>query len=352
MALWNTLDTEKRAILEETLREAPLSHFQWFEQLLWYLEVHRGKPVHTFVFRYIFRTSSPGRFKACLQILTTPGRNPTEHSDEMDHRHTDNSKRVEWLSRELKTVLGGPNVDDKKVGLACVTSSNESVKWVELQRAIQGLPLDVNLLIRDSMHEDIFGPRKKIVFPLREPSYLQHFRALDRQLYNKYHYIFYSQNMWVIEEGHGDPIFKYAKDTMPYQLSQIRNLKLKWTRRDCNWEELDVGKFINLYTKEGDADGMDNMRACYDFLRISEMATHELKRTWSKKLDEVSMMPLDSLIIDARDAFAPHGDYLGLITAHNCKWSRYSILPKNLQVLAPDSDLAGQIYDIIVAKKL
>ena len=338
-------------MLEETLREAPLSHFQWFEQLLWYLEVHRGKPVHTFVFRHIFRASSPGRFKACLQILTTPGRNPTEHSDEMDYRHTDNHERVDRLFRELKSHSGGSKVDGKKAAPACVDSSNENSKWVKLQRAIQGLPLDVNLLIRDSMHEEIFGPGKEIVFPLREPRYLQHFGALDRHLYNKYHYIFYSQNMWVIEEGLGDSMFKKSKNTVPYQLSQIRNLTLKWTRRDCNWGELDVGRFIDLHTKEGEAYGMDNMRACYDFLRICIMATYELKRTWSEKLEKVSMMHLDSLIIDARDAFAPDGEYLGL-TAASSVCSRYIILPKKLQILAPDSHLAGQIYDVIVANEL
>lgn len=337
-------------MLEETLREAPLSHFQWFEQLLSYLENHGGTPAHRFVFRYIFRRCPPGRLKACLQIFTTPGRRQTEHIIEMDHRYA--NKRVEWLSQELKTHSGGPNVVGKRAGPACVGSNNESSRWVKLQRAIQGLPTDVNLLIRDSMHEEIFGPGKEIVFPLREPKYLQHFRALDRQLYNKYHYIFYSQNTWVIEEGPGDSVFKDVKYTMPYQLSQIRKLTLKWTRGDCNREVLDVGQFIDLYTKEVDADGMDNIQAVYDFLRICEIVKHELTRTWSKKLEGVSMMRLDSLVIDAREAFAPDGEYLGFTTASMCDPSRCCMLPKDLQVLAPDSDLAGQIYDLLVAKHI
>ena len=271
----------------------------------------------------------------------------------MDHRYADAHRRVGWLSRELKTHSGGPSVDDKKAGPACVGSSTESSEWVKLQGAIQGLPMDVNLLIRDSLHEEIFGPGKEIVFPLHEPRYLQHFRALDRHLYKKYHYIFYSQNMWVIEEGPGDSIFQYPRDTKAYQLSQIKNLTLKWTPRDRNWEELDVGQFIDLHTKEGGADGMDNVQAVYDFLRICEGATYELRNTWWKKLEEVlTMTHLDSLIIDARDAFAPDGEYLGLTAARDCDWSRSSILPKNLQVLAPDSDLVGQIYDVIVAKEV
>lgn len=43
LALWNTLSVENRAVLEDTLRELPLRHFQWLEKLLQYLEIHGGR---------------------------------------------------------------------------------------------------------------------------------------------------------------------------------------------------------------------------------------------------------------------------------------------------------------------
>lgn len=320
-----------------TLREAPLSHLQWLEKLL-----RRGTVCAGILGR------SQERFKASLQILATPGRDPTIIHNE-SHCCTNRYEGVEWLSEELKVHPGGPDADNREAGPACASSSNENSEWVKLQKAMLNLPLDVDLLIRDSLHEEIFGPGKEIVFPNHDPSYLRHFRALDRDSYQKYHSILYSKNMWVIKEGPADPIFQYAKDII-YQSSQIKNLTLKWTRRDYEKIQLGIEQFIDFHIEKGGADGMDNTRAVYDFSAMCDIATWELKSTWCKKLEKVSMMNLDSLTIDARDAFAPDGEYLGLSNARDLALEIPLILPKDLRVLAPGDVVARQIHDVIVAK--
>lgn len=297
------------------------------------------------------------RLKAYLKILATPGRDPTKHSRRNREQYAGSCDSLEWMFQELRAHLQGPDVEDEKarpMGDKCdlASSENGGSEWMRLQLAVQNLPLDVNLLIRDALLEESFGPGKTIVFPIYEPSYLQHFRALNRQLEDKYHYIYYSQNMWVIEEGPADWKFQYSYEFMPYQFSQIRKLTLAWTRRDYHWEGLEIEQFIDWQIEEGGTEGMDNLRAMGDFAMICDKATHELKHTWGLKLDMMSSMKLEYLIIDARDAFAPDGQYLGLAAAHECRWSRFSNFPIYLQVLAPGSGLADQIYKILVAKSL
>ena len=261
------------------------------------------------------------------------------------------------MVRQLKARLQGPDVENENHRPTSdeggrTGPESDGPEWIKLQQAVQNLPLDVNLVIRDALLEQSFGPGKEIVFPINEPSYLQHFRALDRQLLDKYHYIYYSQNMWFIEEGPATWLMQYAYEFMPYQFSQIRNLTLKWTCKDYCGEGLEAATFLDWCIEEGGTEGLDNLQTMFDFSKLCEKVREELEFTWWNKMELISSMELEYLVIDARDAFAPDGQYLGLRTAHDCNWTRFSNFPDHLRVLAPDNDLADQIYDILVTKSL
>lgn len=351
------LSTERRAVLEETLRNLPLTRISCLEKVL----KHFQTPVGGYNSWYRMRgwilddlvTCSSQRLKAYLIILTTPGRDFAIPEPLLLSPPNHNLR-----SGSVTSYSGWPNnwnfsngffndVEVKKV------SANEEVDWMSLQRAIQNLPLELNLLIRDTLYEEIFGPGKEIVFPYKGRAYMEHFRALSRPLYDKYSYIYYSENMWVIEDGPAKGLIEASYMATPTILSRIRNITLKWTWWDAENPgpiPPDVQHCIDLEMEMKGAENFDNLDVMWKFKSMCNEITNELHHIWWAKSREIGSMDLDMLVIDAREAFAPDGEFLGLEAAR--QWEESNHPPNDLEIWAPnnDQDLADQIYNIIRGK--
>lgn len=357
LALWGMLTDDRRALLEQTLRGLPLTHFSRLEKVLQDLDTCFSKCSlwNRMGRHWVLRdlsTCSRERLKAYLMILSTPGCNYANPKAE---------------DRYLLSAIGDEDVDDTdwkpdyahaqdvaaEEAREKLARAREQAEWINLQHAVQSLPLDLNLLIRDTMLEEIFGPGKEIVFPYEGPTYVQHFRALDRQLYHRYSCIYYCQNTWVFGEGYVSWLIEHGKLAIPRVLSKIRNVNLKWTWRDVvnnGPARPDIQKHIDWEMKMAGAEGFDNIKVMQRFQWTCTKVTTELQHIWLEKLREIGSMQLDHLVIDAREAFAPDGEFLGLKAAR--RWTKSMHLPYYLEIWAPvhNEDLAEQIFQIITRR--
>lgn len=200
LKLWDRLNDDNRTILEETLRKLPMSHFIWFEKLLDYLKYRFGEPWMTgdrYLFRCLVPSSSPALFKIYLRILTTPGREPgrLQHQNWYNPPISHNAWWHEWCDWRMSL-----NLDANANSHLADVDVNSDTEWLQLQKAVQELPIDINRMIRDSVHEIVFGP-KDVVLPYVDPNDLRHFSALNSELYGKYHELYYSKNMWILADG-------------------------------------------------------------------------------------------------------------------------------------------------------
>ena len=228
--------------------------------------------------------------------------------------------------------------------------ARENADWINLQRAVQNLPIELNFLIRDIILKEIFGPGKEIILPCDGSTYLQQFRALDRRLHEKYSHIYYCENMWVIGEGSaGWPIKCYEE--IPSNLLKIKNVTLKWTWRDA-MNTAPTRPFIQEYMdsemqKRG-ANGFDNLDVMRNFAGVCTDVAHKLLMKWLERMYGIGHLQLDTLVIDAREAFAPDGEFLGLMAAHH--WTKSILRPRHLYFWVPnhDNDLAEQMCAIEV----
>lgn len=346
------LTTEKRAVLENTLRNLPLTHFSCLEKVLQHLKTAaRGcnswYRVRGFVFNDL-RNCSSERLKAYLIILTTPGRNyaipkPLNKDAGRINVNAHAYKPNYW--RFLDGVV--KNVEGKK------SWAHDQADWISLQRAIQDLPLELNLLVRDTLFEELFGPGKEIIFPYEGRTYTEQFRALDRRLYDKYSYTYYCENKWVIGEGSAKWLIEASKKAMPPILPRIRNIALKWSWRDAERHgpiQPGVQRFINTEMEIRGAEEFDNLHVMQKFKDTCNNATSELLLIWWGKSTEIGKMQLDMLVIDAREAFAPDGEFLGLDAAR--QWEESDRPPYIMEIWVPNDDknLADRIVDIIVGR--
>lgn len=285
-------------------------------------------------------------------ILTTPGRDYANLKPETKSpMHTIRDQDVDDLDNKPH-CCHIEDVEAREAGEK-VAGVGENADWINLQRAVEKLPVELNLLIRDTMLKEIFGPGKEVILPYDGSTYLQHFRALDRRLHEKYSHIYYCENMWVIREGSVRWLIKIKEGPIPRVLLKIKNVTLKWTWRDAMNSapaRAFIQEHIDSEMQKGGADGFDNLEVMEDFAGICMEVEDELLITWSDRLYQIGSLQLDTLVIDAREAFAPDGEFMGLWAAH--RWTKPVHRPRHLYIWTPndDKDLAEQMYAMIAGK--
>lgn len=145
--------------------------------------------------------------------------------------------------------------------------------------------------------------------------------------------------MWVIGEGLAKGLIEKSNLATPTTLSRIRNVTLKWTWRDARKHgpiQPDVQKYIDTVMEREGAEDFDNLEVMLKFDRACTNVTNELHHIWWEKSREIGSMDLHMLVIDAREAFAPDGEFLGLEAARDWEESEHS--PCYLRIWAPDND--------------
>lgn len=159
--------------------------------------------------------------------------------------------------------------------------------------------------------------------------------------------------MWVIGEGSAKKLIETSNSTTPTILSRIRNITLKWTWRDAREHgpiQPDVQKYVDAMMEMEGPEDFDNVKVMLKFKWACTNVTSELDHIWWQKSREIGSMNLHVLVIDAREAFAPDGEFLGLEAAH--EWEESDHPPYYLEIWAPENgeNLAGQIFAIISGK--
>lgn len=226
-------------------------------------------------------------------------------------------------------------------------------EWLQLQKAVLELPLDINRMIQDSLYETVFGP-KDVVLPWVDPNDLYHFSTLNSELYKKYHKLYYAENMWIFADGPTAVKIELCLERMSHNTrSAIKNVTLRWTSRDIDeavWSRLEPDQFLRTQIDEGGAQGLDNWQAFRDYTSARKNISEELGDIWVDKAMELRRLDLDLLVLDATAAYGLNEEYLGVKVANEL-WSRFpGGLKCRLEVWAPDKDIANQISNIIVEK--
>lgn len=358
LELWDCLGDDKRTILEETIRENPLSRFVWFEKFLDSLIYRPGEsrvsPNWEYWVRTLLVSSSRALFRVYLRVLTTPGRGTGSIARIVPFDTP--IVHIRWALR-LHDWRVSVNMDDVYTNpyLAKVDAGSDILSdpgWLQLQQAVQELPLEIIRMIQDSMYEPVFGP-KDVVLPYVDPKDLRHFGDLNSELYDRYHSLYYSENMWILADGPLDEIDEWFTKMYRSTLSAIKNVTIRWTRADFDeteWLKLEPDRFIETQVDRGGSEGLNNIQALNDYARACQRISDYLKHIWTEKLMILRELNLDLLVVDATDAYGPDGDYLGVEVYPLITWFE-SNLPCYLQVWAPDDELASQIYDHIMLRQ-
>ena len=310
-------------------------------------------PSDEYWFRTLVVSSSPALFRVYLRTLTTPGceRGSIARRLPFDTLISHSAWWAGWhdwrLSVNMDDLYTNPYPANINVGI----DRHSDTGWLQLQRAVQELPLEIIRMIQDSMYESVFGS-KDVVLPHVDSKDLCHFSALNSELYNRYHSLYYSENMWILADGPLERIDECFGEMFYSTMSAIKNVTIRWTRAEVDeaaWLELEPDRFIETQLDKGGPEGLNNIQALSDYIGARQHISDELKYIWTDKLMILGALNVDLLVVDATDAYGPNGDYLGVKAHPFSPWFDNN-LPHHLEVWAPDEELASQIYDRIMPR--
>ena len=123
----------------------------------------------------------------------------------------------------------------------------------------------------------------------------------------------------------------------PGNLSAIRSVRLVLKWDDVDSQELDH------YIHCNDLDILGNF---IDFHRVYRATVGTLFSIWNYKAWTLFKLELERLTLDFDNAYAPDGEFLGLMFARNAQKFEYGI-PQDLKIIAPSQTLANGIDYII-----
>ena len=222
---------------------------------------------------------------------------------------------------------------------------------VDFQDKISKLPPEICQIIMNMLFEEIFGPR--MIHSRNESSMMKRFLALNKQLYRQYSHVYWSQNTWVVGEGHTNISMKFMT-VPPFDNSitefsrqrpneaglRIRRLELRFSPKDLEAPYLATidrkkGPRLNGFWEQVEQCHMD-----------AKTATSYLLQIWQDKFDRVAFLDLDRLTLDFRDAYAPDGVFLGVTLAQHLMRFVYR-MPTEMVTMAPTKAYEEEIRTVL-----
>ena len=235
-------------------------------------------------------------------------------------------------------------------------AEDTSLAWEDFKHRVHNLPLELFQIVRDTMFDDVFGP--KDVFPHKDPSILNVFLALDRHLYRKYSDIYWRQNTWIVGNGRAEKTmqfmslkpFDFRIDGFSEQTPNRVALGIKSIHISLSREDIPV-----WHQPMDPEDGIPfELRRTLDIPDYQDQTEH-FKSTafeiWQQKFDRIAVLNLQHFTLDARDAFAPNGEYLG-VSAVEQFIPFADGLPSDIKILAPTKALIREICNVFNATNI
>lgn len=212
-----------------------------------------------------------------------------------------------------------------------------------LRRKVHSVPPEVFSMVQKSLLHSTFGPRR--VSPENEKCKNNVSLALNRNLYTHYRAIFWSENTWVVGEGDWETTLEFLREIPDSAFKLIRKVEMRLSVHDYDHESLDR-YFASPEGKE-QADGMNSLQILSSFTEGCRDISWRVKDIWHWKLYHITSLDLEYFEFDCRDAYAPDGEYLALDALRNVPPFRNG-WPEHFEILAPNQNLADQLWDIFV----
>ena len=213
-----------------------------------------------------------------------------------------------------------------------------------LRQRVHDLPPEVYRVIADCFFQACFGPRR--VSPQYELFTSNVFEALNRELYDKYWNMFWSENTWVIGTEKADSTVKILSKIPAAVLHLVRKVELRYAFLGIESRDSLAHYFFDENGKERHHNVLDLMR-CFQW--ESQRIWSRTMRLWFENLKIIVTLRLDDLVLDLSQAYAPDGEYVGVSAIAGSPRFRNG-LPANLQVLAPTQILVDRIRAILERK--
>lgn len=242
----------------------------------------------------------------------------------------------------------------------------------ELQKHMMRIPAEICQTIMDIVFEEAFGPRT--VRPHKDPSIMNVFLALDKELYRKFHQQYWTKNTWIVSKGplndtmrfmtekpYNDATTEFSLQTPNKAALRIRCAELSFSIADTpnpsesqQIAEQSLAPYLTstfLYPSNALAsrENQPSLSAQRDIARPERTQRYDeiqqqLIQTWQDKFDRIAMLNLQHLTLDFTEAYDPSGQYLGVRLVPRLIPFAYGI-PGDFKILAPNSWTEQQIRE-------
>ena len=220
-----------------------------------------------------------------------------------------------------------------------------------LEEKVGTLPPEICKIIMDFLFEDLFGPRK--VHPNGDLPLTRTFLSLDKQLYNRYSNVYWSQSTWVVGKGPANESMRFMTlapyNTHTTEFSQqkpndaalrIRRVEFYFSVEDLQQPHITVMDEIKVSQNVG------GLELVQDYRSDSKTLTADLMQIWQDKFDRIAFLELDHLTLDFTRAYAPDGAFLGNVVVQRFL-PFFFRMPAQLKILAPTQILEDEIRGVL-----
>lgn len=256
----------------------------------------------------------------------------------------------------LALVVDENEVRNNSAATTSKCAEHPQATLTRFQSMVHDLPPELFRLVKDMMFEEAFGPKR--VFPYEDPTIMNIFLALNKQLYQKYSNIYWCQNTWVVGQGPADRTMRfmiqkpYDARIKEFSLQIPNRLALEITSVHMLLSRRDVPRcteWIEDPETRGDKQlGLKDRLVIQQFQNEREYFKSTAFRTWQDKFDRLAVLNLRHLTLDLTDAFAPDGEYVGVNAVERFIPFVHG-LPPDLRILAPTKALMQEIRNVFDA---
>lgn len=285
--------------------------------------------------------------------LTTFSHTMCDHAKELISGYTNEIRKRVLGSESQQSTCGSSD--------SAFPEAQASVGWTSTQERLFNMPLELFEAIEETLWETSFRPGK--VFPqqsadangrhhhlgesYQDPA-TRTFLALDRERYQRYLEIYWSQNTWVIGKGLPSYSVDFLRSIPDLGWWKIRSVHLKLTIKD-----LEDGENLHRFARnqlqwENLDDTLDTVKVLDIFRDRCAEFDLEVQQIWWDKFYAVSCLYLADLTLDMTKTYAPDGVYTGVELARTLP--TFSSRKPQLTILAPDLATEEELHRVFAER--
>ena len=276
-------------------------------------------------------------------------------SDRVDQSHPPSNTEVDPCS--TAAVKGVQGVTGSKFSSNAKPHAISYPSWQRFQQRVSNLPPEICRIILEMLLDEVFG--SGTVHTHTATPVTQMFLSMNRQLYDRYKRIYWSQNTWIVGKGTANesmrfmtlPPFENSTSEFSRQIPnqaalKIQRLELRLLKADISYPHTNNRLITRPNSNCSHKNSISSVGSLEELCSQYKAHAVEIMQLWQDKFDRIAFLDLQHLTLDFTHAYSPDGLFLGVEAVQRFMPFVYGI-PLELKIMAPSRKYEKEIRTVL-----